>query len=262
MTYDVLTRAHRTKRRRLVRTAVLTVVAVAAVIAAFVLAANPSHDNYRPSHLVGPLVPGGTAAPSSTGSGGQPDPGSAAALPGDLAWNQIAGVAVPVSVQAGPHESSNGLSRRFTHDRAGAVLAAVNLVIRVTPQVGPAVFDATLRAQVVGPNAAALREQVDEQYRQLCATAGVELGQPVGSLSATLRGYRIDLYSDTNVLVRVMTEADRPGTAPLYAAAVVQLAWTNDDWALVAPAGGVWDQSITQVAAENVGTYNPFTSGR
>ena len=29
-----------------------------------------------------------------------------------------------------------------------------------------------------------------------------------------------------------------------------------------APPTTAWDQSITEVAAENVGTYNPFTSGR
>lgn len=262
MTYDVLTRAHRAKRRRLVRTVLLIAVAVALIIAGFLIAANPSPHDDRSPDLAGPSVPAGDATPSSTASGGRADPGSAAALPADMTWNQIAGVSMPVSAQAGPHKTGNGLARGFTHDRAGAVLAAVNLVVRVTPQVGPAVFDATLRAQVVGPDAAALREQVDQQYQQLCATAGVAPGPPVGRLSAALRGYRIDLYSDTNVLLRVMTEADRPGAAPLYAAAVVQLAWTGDDWALVAPAGGAWDQSITEVAAENVGTYNPFTPGR
>jgi hypothetical protein len=262
VTYDVLTRAHRAKRRRLVRTVLLIVSAVALIIAGFLMAASSSpHDDGSPDR-VGPSVPAGRAAPSSTASGGRRDAGSAATLPGDLTWSQLAGVSMPVSAQAGPRKPGNGLARGFTHDRAGAVLAAVNLVVRVTPQVGPAVFDATLRAQVVGPDATALRDQVEQQYQQLCVTAGVTPGAPVGRLSAALRGYRIDLYSGTTVLMRVMTEADRPGAAPRYAAAVVQLAWTGGDWALVAPAGGVWDQSITEVSAENVGTYNPFTSGR
>ncbi|XVU24289.1 hypothetical protein ACQPZJ_44850 [Actinoplanes sp. CA-054009] len=262
MTYDVLTRAHRAKRRRLIRTVLLIVSVVILVVGGFLMAADLSSHDDRSPDLVGPSLPGGDAAPSSTASGGRRDAGSAAALPADLTWNQIAGVSIPVSAQAGPHTSSSGLAYGFTRDRAGAVLAAVNLVVRVTPQVGPAVFDATLRAQVVGPYAAALREQLNQQYQQLCTQAGVASGPPVGRLPAALRGYRIDLYNDTTVLMRVMTEADRPGAAPLYAAAVVQLAWTGDDWALVAPTGGVWDQSITEVAAANVGTYHPFTSGR
>jgi hypothetical protein len=261
MTYDVLARARRAQRRRRLRTAVYAVVAVAAIVAAFVVAASSPHDDSGPAQA-GRLSTVAPADPAATASAGDADPASSAVLPGDLTFRQIAGASVPVSAQAGPHNMGHGAASGFRRDRAGAVLAAVNLIVQVTPQVGPDVFEATLRSQVAGPNVSALREQVEQQYRQLCASAGVAPGRPVGGFSAVLRGYRIDLYSDTTVVVQVMTEADRPGAGPLYVAAVLQLAWTDGDWALIAPDGGVWDQSITQVAAENVGTYHPFAAGR
>ncbi len=262
MTYDVIARARRARRRRRRRLAVaLTVLAAMAVAVVFLaIAPNRAGD---PSAQTTQAVPAGGAAAASTGAvGGQPEPGTAASLPGDLVWTQVAGVSLPTSAHAGPRDTAGGLARGFAHTKAGAVLAAVHLLIRVAPQVGPAVFDPTLRAQVVGPAAPALHDQVAHQYQQLCDQAHVAYGPPVGSLSAALRGYRIELYTDTTVTLRVMTETDRAGTAPLYAAAVVQLTWTGSDWALVAPDGGVWDRSITKVAVDNVGTYNPFDPGR
>jgi hypothetical protein len=75
-------------------------------------------------------------------------------------------------------------------------------------------------------------------------------------------GYQIQLYSEATALLTVLTEAARAGQAPLYAASVIQLSWVNGDWTLVAPTGGVWDQSISQIAAADVTTFNPFASGR
>jgi len=63
-------------------------------------------------------------------------------------------------------------------------------------------------------------------------------------------------------LLSVLTEAQQPGAAPLYAASVIQLAWVRGDWTLVAPTGGVWDQSISRVDATDIGAFNPFTTGR
>jgi hypothetical protein len=183
-------------------------------------------------------------------------------LPADLAWHQIAGVSLPSSALAGPNDTAGGLARGFAHTKAGAVLAAVHLVVRVAPQVGPAIFEPTLRAQVAGPAATALHDQVVQQYQQLCALAKVAYGPPIGTLPAHLRGYRIELYTDSTVTIRVMTETTRGGTEVLYAATVIQLTWTGNDWALVAPDGGTWDRSMTAVPPHNIGNYHPFDAGR
>jgi hypothetical protein len=261
MTYDVIARAGRSRRRRRLRTLVLAGGVAALIACVSVLALRPTPPTTAQPRSGVAAVASSPTIPAATSSA-QPDPGTTGPMPADLAWTHVSGVAVPVSGSDGPDHQVSGLASGFSHDRAGAVLAATNLLLRLTPQVGPAVFAPTLRTQVSGPNTAALTEQVNAQYRQLCAQAGVAPGGPVGGLTATYVGYTIQLYSDATVLLTVLTEAARAGQAPLYIASVIQLAWVDRDWALVAPTGGVWDQSITEVAAADIGTFNPFTAGR
>lgn len=259
MTYDVIARARRARRRRRLRLAAVIVAFGSIAAGAAVLAAMPQSTSPGDHTVV--VAPNGH--PGATESvGGQAEPGTSAPLPSDLTWTTLAGLSLPVSASAGPTDIAGGLARGFAHTRAGAVLAAVHLAARVAPQVGPAVFGPTLHDQVVGPAAAALAEQVQAQYQQLCDQAHLGYGPPVGTLSAALAGYRIELYTDTTVTVRVMTRTDQPGTAPLYAAAVIQLTWTGSDWALQAPTGGVWDQAMTLVDPTNLGMYNSFGGGR
>src|SRR4051794_6754473 len=152
MTYDVITRARRRTRRR----------AAAAALAAGLIGAGVAvTPTQLGSGTPGPVAP--TAAPADTATG-QPAAGTAATaaaesaqLPADLLATDIAGVSLPVSRTAGPREFAGGLARGFSHDRAGAALAAVHTIVRVAPQAGPAVFEATLRDQVVGADAAAMR---------------------------------------------------------------------------------------------------------
>ena len=49
-----------------------------------------------------------------------------------------------MSAATGPRQTVGGLARGFAHTQAGAVVAAVHLLVRTTAQVGPAVFDPTL----------------------------------------------------------------------------------------------------------------------
>ncbi|MEK8106572.1 hypothetical protein NKG94_17440 [Micromonospora sp. M12] len=50
--------------------------------------------------------------------------------------------------------------------------------MRVNPQVGPAVFNPTLRTQVVGADTAAMRVQIAQAYAELRSQAGVADGGP------------------------------------------------------------------------------------
>ncbi|MET7879830.1 hypothetical protein ABZS52_23225 [Micromonospora profundi] len=168
---------------------------------------------------------------------------------------------MPVSTQSGPRNLSEGQAHGFTRDPGGAVLAAVHIVVRVNPQVGPAVFDPTLRTQVVGADAAAMRVQVAQAYHELRGQAGVADGLPVGRLNATLLGYRIVSYTDDEVVLRLLTEAPDGSGSALMVSTEVRVRWTGSDWALLAPAGGTFDQAVTVVLDPYTAMFLPFSTG-
>ncbi|MEU3455388.1 hypothetical protein ABZ671_17585 [Micromonospora sp. NPDC006766] len=250
MTYDVITRAQRTTRRRILAICLAAATLAGAVTVAVVFGTGPTRPvttQDRPAAPAGPDTAAGAAGGAS--------------LPHDLDWSDVAGVAVPVSNQSGPRLTENGLARGFAHDRAGAVLAAVHIVVRVTPQVGPAVFEPTLRTQVVGPDAPALRVQVAQAYDELRLQAGVTYGQPIGTLYETLRGYRILSYTEAEVTLCLLTEAPGASGAPVMVSTEIHLRWTGEDWALLAPTGGTFDQAVTAASAADIATFLPFTAG-
>ena len=269
MTYDVLAAARRATIRRSAAAAV-AVLAVA-VLTTVVVAAATRPAGTRPDATAppgagsatmwapgaGPPTPAGsTPAGSATG-----ETAVAVVLPTDLRFAEVAGVALPTSASAGPYDTTGGRARGFAHTPAGAVLAAVHLFVRCTPQVGPSVFEATLREQVVGPDAAAMREQVAAGYDRLRDQAGAAYGQPVGRLAATLAGFRVEQYRPDRAVLAVLTRAtDSAGTSH-HAATTVAMTWTGTDWALVAPAGGSWDTAVRIVEAAQAATFTPLREG-
>ncbi|WP_328383743.1 hypothetical protein OHQ88_14365 [Micromonospora zamorensis] len=248
MTYDVITRARRTTRRRVTAFCVAAAAVACAVAAAAVSGTGPNGPATSP---LGPVV---QVRPETTADG-------PAVLPNDLAWVDVAGVSVPVSTLSGPRISGEGLARGFTRERGGAVLAAVHIVVRVNPHVGPGVFEPTLRTQVVGADAAVMRVQVAQAYDELRGQAGVADGQPVGRLNATLLGYRIVSYTDDETVLRLLTEAPDGSGSALMVSTEVRVRWTGSDWALLAPAGGTFDQAVTVVLDPYVAMFLPFSAG-
>ncbi|WBC05284.1 hypothetical protein [Micromonospora sp. WMMA1976] len=248
MTYDVIDRARRATRRRLT-TICLTAVALTAAVAAAVMATTaPDRPADSPS---GSAM--STFAVTSATSGSETQGFS------DLKWVDVAGISLPVSSRTGPRITGGGQARGFAHDQAGALLAAVHIVVRINPQVGPTVFEPTLRDQVVGPDAAAMRVQVAQAYEELRAQLG---GQPLGRLNAILRGYRIVSYRDDEAAVRLLTEAPGANGVPLLVVAEVRVRWTGSDWALLAPAGGTFEQTVMAASDADTATFLPFSVGR
>jgi hypothetical protein len=168
-------------------------------------------------------------------------------LPADVAWIRVAGVDLPVSKATGPSDTTGGLARGFAHTPAGAVVAALHLIVRVTPQVGPAVFGPTLAAQVVGEQADALRREVAQAYEDGARAAGVVNAVPLGELPARVAGARVDGYTDASAVVSVLTSVVDPEGTTLYAATAVSLSWVDADWRLVAPDAGRWDEVVRPV---------------
>lgn len=167
----------------------------------------------------------------------------------DLDFVELNGYSLPVSDQAGPRDVSNRLAREFSHDRAGAVLAAVNLLARVSPNNEPAIFSPTLRNQVVGDHAADFAAKVAQQYQDERLQAGVADGEPVES-TVDILGYRLEEFSPNSATVSVLS-----GSSQVRVAFRVDLRWIDGDWKMVAPAGGVWDSAASQVSDESGFTF-------
>jgi hypothetical protein len=242
MTVDVIAAARRRTRRALIGVGIAVGVLACAIYPAGLYVNSRLDDAATVPTTAVPL------APWPVKSGPVP-------LPADTTWQRVAGVALPVSAAAGPRDQRGGLVRGFTHTPAGAVFAALHLLVRTTPQVGPAVFVPTLRDQVVGEHAQAMRAAVAVDYRQL---AGAGTGGPVGPLPAALAGARLAAYTDTDAAVDLLTTAvDATGTAR-YAATTVHVTWTGGDWALIAPPGGRWDSVVTPVGVEQAAAYPPL----
>lgn len=160
----------------------------------------------------------------------------------DLSWVSVAGARVPVSAAAGPYDTRDGRALGFAHTSAGAVMAAVHISVRLSPQAGPAVFGPTLREQVVG-DVDALARQLDADYQSARAALGVPYGQPAGRLYSRVRGYRVEMDGGDAAGVRLLIEG--PGaTGSVLVALTLRVRWTGTDWSLVAPDGGVWDATV------------------
>jgi len=196
-------------------------------------------------------LPGSVRAPEGT-------PGSVVIWPADLTWVTVAGVDLPVSPTEGPRRMPGGLAKDFSRTPTGAVLAAMHLVVRTSPQVGPAVFGLTLRDQVVGPDRVAFAQIVNEDYEAGRELLNLPYGEPLEPIRATIRGVRVDDFQPALVSVRLLFEAP-DGTGRLgLASAIVQVSWSGTDWKLIAPPGGDWSRVRTPVDATAVAGYVPL----
>lgn len=166
---------------------------------------------------------------------------------GGLSWTSAGGVALPVSPEHGPIYTTDGSVSGFARTEVGAAIAAVHLVVMTSPTAGPASFGPTIDKQVVGPNAPVMAAQVAEQYQALRLPAGVEDGQPPPGANADVVGFLLDAYDPAHAVVRLVLTSPELRADDRVIELPVTLAWTEGDWALVAPPNGVWD-SLVQVA--------------
>jgi hypothetical protein len=173
---------------------------------------------------------------------------AASPTPVELSWVEAGGVALPVSATHGPRRLVADLASGWSLSEAGAALAAAHLLVRSGPTVGPEVFEPTITGQTTGPNVAALKLAVNEQYAELeqsetatqSTQAATELvGHRVATVDLETGSAVIDLVLDSPQL----SESDR------YLQVTVSLEWLNDDWWLVAPPKGDWALVSTPLGA-------------
>lgn len=247
---------HGGRRRGLVRLVVAVV--LAGLVAGTLLVARRGVP--EPDARPGPR--GGTAevlpvSPSPGVRGGSAGPGVVVEWPADLSWVSVAGLRLPVSARFGPHDLSDGRARGFAREPAGALLAAVHLVVRVSMQVGPEVFGPTLREQVVGPDAARYAEAVHDSYRFEQERLLLSWGEPLGRIYASILGVRMDSFGPDAASLRLLIEAP-VAAGVVRAATVVQLAWSDGDWRLVAPPRGDWSRVRVVIPAEVATGFTPL----
>jgi len=232
-----VSRHRRPRRTRTVAILILAAAAVCAVLATAAVRLLGHRDSERPELTVVPASSeaAGVGPLSSLAPTEPPD-----ATVADLTWVGVAGARVPTSPSAGPHDVRDGRARGFARSALGAVLAAVHISVRLCPQVGPGVFTATLREQVVGAGSVALGQHLDEDYQQTRAQLGLAYGQPAGRLYTTAYGYRVESADSDTATVRLLIEGPGAGAGSVLVALTMQLLWTGEDWSLVAPVNGDW----------------------
>jgi hypothetical protein len=225
--------------RRRPRAGLAAVAAAAAVVAVAVAVLVLL---FRPASGQAP----GQPPPRSSTAGRVPAraPGSPAAGPAAVStagWYAVAldGTAVPASRLAGPGKGPWPLAAGFADSPAGAVLAAVNIAVRTSGQLGPDVFTATISRQVTGAGAAALLSAAWKDYASAVGTHPPgSPGGPAGAADASARAFRLTSWTPDAATVDVLAGAG-DGAGP-GAVVRLQVRWIAGDWRLVAPASGVF----------------------
>lgn len=200
----------------------------------------------EPSGTVGPLPPGPTTEPST-------ELGPSEVIPG---WSstEVAGITLPVSTEAGPHDLSDGRARDFERTELGAVMAATHLVYFSTGYAGPEVYEPTIEEQVVaGDNQQRLLAAAQAAYDQGVRDQGRD--DPRGS--AVLRGYRVTSYTEDAASVEVWSEG--PAAAGrVRIGTTVDLAWRDGRWMILPPPDGQWSQRVRELTATTTEQFTEF----
>jgi len=153
----------------------------------------------------------------------------------------VDGAIVPVSAADGPARTAGGLASGYSDTPAGAVLAAVNVAVRVSGQLGPAIFVPTIGRQVTGAATQDLLTAAWQEYGQATGNQPSAFGGPAGPATAVVTSFRVTAWSPAQAAITLTASAGGGGqeqvTVPL------QLQWLAGDWRLVAPAAGTFTTS-------------------
>jgi len=177
----------------------------------------------------------------------------------DVAWQDFAGLDLPVSAAAGPHCQQAGRASCFTHTDRGAALAAIHLLVRTFPFAGSAVFTPTIAEQVVGPDVAALVRLTANAYAGVAPAARVRDGAPIRSEGGWVAGYRLQPGDTENEpTVRVLIRQTGEGDATGFTEYAVRLTWQHGDWRLIAPAWGDWRSAARPMRQADPDAYTTY----
>ncbi len=246
-----------TSGRRLMLAAVLV---IAVLGAAIVFMTRHRSTAARPAATAPSATAAGSGAPAPSPSLPSASPGARVILAG-LRWADFGGVSLPVSPTAGPHDTRKGLAAGYADTPAGAVLAAVNIAVRATPQGGPGIFTPTISRQVTGPDVRALQQACAAAYGQAISASGRRYGQPLGPAYVVEQAYRLVSFAPAQATVDVASTGPGPQGVTVRAVTRVEVVWLRGDWHVVAPPGGDWAASATALTSLASFTLFPAASG-
>ena len=234
-------RRRRRRQRRRRRRALVLAAAIILALAAF--AETRGHGQQRTSTVSAQAPsPSGSSAPAAAA-------GTLTTAGQGVAWADFHGIALPVSAQAGPHHTRDGLAWGFHDTPRGALLAAVNIGVRTAALWGPAIYTPTVSQQVTGPGKAALLNADSSDYAALRAAAHVQAGQPAGRAYAAEAAYLFTLWSPARAVVDIVTEGPGTSGGTVLAATRIEVIWRGGDWQVVAPPRGDWGNAATRVTS-------------
>lgn len=174
-------------------------------------------------------------------------------------WITLAGVDIPVSEAHGPFvvKDDGAWVREYSRDEPGAAYAAVNLLMRSNPTMGPVVYERVLRLESVqNADSAAMLAEFNSWYDRMAGTAAA--GGPVGSGAATVSGYRVISCSDQTAAVDVLLTAPGYDSDVVTVSFRVNLSWNAGTWLLVVPAHGDWQGATVVVPPSGRGVYTEY----
>ena len=244
--------AARTRRRLLAAAALLIALGGLAFTASARLPA-------RGGAAARPAPPAGSGGVAGTGSQNRPLVPQVS-LAG-LRWSGFYGVELPSSVVAGPRETRGGTAAGFARSPLGALLAAVNIGVRANAQWGPAIFAAVIRGQVTGPGAAALLADCQTSYAQASQSEGVTGGQPLGDVEVTEEAFRWVIYTPAAAVIDLVSAGPGGQGTTVRASTQIQAVWDDGDWKVIAPPGGNWGNSATELSSLSGYTIFPGQGG-
>ncbi|MFD9850526.1 hypothetical protein [Streptomyces parvus] len=233
-------------------------VGTAAVVLAAAALIGYSQDWGKDS---GPSSP--AAAPSApVGSGGglggevtaEPDSGPESADDVDwkgLRYDTFHGTQVPVSPRYGPKTVDAATASGYTHDSGGAIVAAVQLGVRVSAQAGPDTYAPTVERQVTG-DTTTLLAQLDADHQEARESSGLPESEPLRIYTQVI-GYA-PLSSpatgpETTVRLLIRGPGGDGGTVMGEIPLTLQWDTASADWKMVAPASGEWTfQAVSTTA--------------
>lgn len=164
-----------------------------------------------------------------------------------VSWKDYHGIPLPSSKEAGPFDTARGLASGYADSPLGALLAAVNIAARTSWQFGPQVFGPTIARQVTGRFAAQMQASDQNAWNQ---------GAPesvAGTQGTREEAFAIDEYTPSDATVEIVSGAPGGGN---YGVTQIHVERDGGDWKVVAPPGGDWADSATQV--QTADGFTPF----
>jgi hypothetical protein len=160
-------------------------------------------------------------------------------------WVPYHGVRLPQSAQAGPSGTAYGCASGYADSPLGALLAMINIGVRTSWELGPAVFQPTIQQQVTGPFEAAMLSADLDAW----GAAGDQA--PPGDADAVEAAYQWVSYTPSVATADIVTEGTSTSGSLIYAVTQIQAEWLDGDWRVVAPPGGNWANDATQIPSTN-----------